>query len=76
TGKPVYIFTPSGGSAKFSRFHSALSATGAVKPLPEGFNALDSWNYSPLDAAESIAAEIERRYSRRSRMLPGFSRPT
>ncbi|MBU1212916.1 MAG: mitochondrial fission ELM1 family protein [Alphaproteobacteria bacterium] len=76
TGKPVYIFTPSGGSAKFSRFHSALSATGAVKPLPESFKALVSWDYSPLDAAESIAAEIERRYARRSRMLPGFSRPT
>jgi len=74
TGRPVYIFTPSGGSAKFSRFHSALSATGAVQPLPERFTALGSWDYDPLDAAESIAAEIERRYARRSRMLPGFSR--
>ncbi|MFX8871944.1 ELM1/GtrOC1 family putative glycosyltransferase, partial [Acinetobacter baumannii] len=22
TGKPVYVFTPSGGSAKFARFHA------------------------------------------------------
>lgn len=76
TGKPVYIFTPSGGSPKFSRFHSALSATGAVKPLPESFTVVESWDYSPVDAAETIAAEIERRYARRSRMLPGLSRPT
>lgn len=74
TGKPVYIFTPSGGSAKFTRFHDALAATGAVRPLPDRFTSLETWDYQPLDASKSIAAEIERRYARRSRMLPGFSR--
>ena len=35
TGKPVLVFTPSGGSAKFRRFHAALEARGATRPLPE-----------------------------------------
>ncbi len=76
TGRPVYIFTPSGGSAKFTRFHEALAASGAVRALPDRFTTLVSWDYSPLDAAVSIAAEIEQRYARRSRMVPGLSRST
>lgn len=75
TGRPVYIFTPSGGSAKFTRFHDALEASGAVRALPERFTQLHSWDYSPLDAAGTIAAEIEQRYTRRSQMIPGLSRP-
>ncbi len=34
TGRPIYIFSPSGGSAKFNRFHEALAAYGATRPLP------------------------------------------
>src|SRR5690606_37218692 len=45
TGRPVYIFTPSGGSAKFTRFHAGLAAHGATRPLPETFKRLDQWSY-------------------------------
>ena len=30
TGRPVYVFTPTGGSPKFARFHAALNAHGAT----------------------------------------------
>ncbi len=72
TGKPVYIFTPSGGSPKFSRFHDALSADSAARPLPERFTNLDNSDYPPVDAASSIAAQIEARYAKRKRMLAGL----
>ena len=34
TGKPVYVFEPDGGSAKFTRFHEALRRHGATRTLP------------------------------------------
>lgn len=72
TGRPVYIFTPSGGSAKFTRFHSGLAAHGATRPLPETFQRLEPWSYEPLDSAARIADEINRRYARRRQMLSGM----
>lgn len=69
TGRPVYIFTPTGGSAKFTRFHEALATRSATRELPERFTQLETWDYSPIDAAQAIAAEIERRYGRRKHML-------
>jgi mitochondrial fission protein ELM1 len=72
TGKPVYVFEPSGGSAKFRRFHEALQRHGATRPLPAVLHALEQWRYEPLDSAAVIAAEAERRYSRRSQMLSGL----
>lgn len=68
TGRPVYIFTPSGGSAKFSRFHEGLSAHGATRPLPEAFQQLETWSYDPLHSAQAIAAEIAARMKSR---IPG-----
>lgn len=65
TGRPVYIFAPSGGSDKFSRFHQALEAHGATRPLPRHFTALNQWSYEPLDSAAIISAEIERRWTTR-----------
>lgn len=62
TGKPVYVFHPTGGSAKFDRFHETLRRYGATRPLPERFEQLESWTYAPLDSASQIAAEIERRW--------------
>lgn len=62
TGKPVFVFTPSGGSAKFERFHAGLAKHGATRPLPESFDALPSWTYEPLHSAATIAREIETRY--------------
>ena len=75
TGKPIYIFTPSGSSPKFARYHAALQAYGATRPLPEGAAAaLENWTYEPLDSAHMIAAEISRRWARRAEMLPGLMR--
>ncbi len=72
TGKPVYTFTPSGGSDKFRRFHEVLRKHGATRELPERFDSLGKWDYAPLDAAAGIAKEIEQRYARRKRMLSGI----
>ena len=62
TGKPVYVFTPSGGSAKFSRFHNGLASIGATKPLASHFARIDQWAYPPIDSAAMIAAEIKARW--------------
>ncbi len=72
TGKPVYVFEPSAGSAKFRRFHSALAACGATRPLPSKLSELPQWDYTPLDSAAKIATEIEQRWLRRSQMLSGL----
>ena len=67
TARPVYVFEPQGGSAKFTRFHSALRRYGATRPLPASFERLESWRYVPLDSAALIAREIERRWLARSK---------
>jgi uncharacterized protein len=66
TGKPVYVFAPKGGSAKFDRFHAALRAAGATRALPDHLAAFETWTYTPLDSATQIAAEIEWRWLRRN----------
>ena len=73
TGKPVYVFEPSAGSAKFRRFHNALAATGATRVLPSKLSELPQWDYTPLDSAAKIAFEIEQRWQRRSHMLSGLT---
>ena len=62
TGRPVYVFTPSAGSDKFRRFHAALTAYGATRPLPEHVTELPDWTYVPLHSADTIARQIERRW--------------
>jgi hypothetical protein len=69
TGRPVYVFEPEGGSAKFARFHEALRRYGATRPLPERFAGLESWSYRPLHSAETIAMEVARRWNKRRQML-------
>lgn len=64
TGRPVYVFTPGGGSAKFGRFHDGLGGAGATRPLPAAFSELPQWFYTPLDSAAEIAAEIMKRWRR------------
>ena len=61
TGRPVYVFTPHGGSAKFAWFHASLRQYGATRALPDVFSGLESWSYAPLDSSAEIAREIERR---------------
>ena len=72
TGQPVYVFSPSGGSAKFIRFHDALRAHGATRELPDGFDAFETWSYEPLNSAEFIGREICQRWLQRQRMVPGL----
>jgi mitochondrial fission protein ELM1 len=72
TGRPVYVFHPDGGSAKFNRFHQGLEAAGFARRLPEPVNTLESWTYEPQLTADTIAREIERRYARRQAVLPGL----
>jgi mitochondrial fission protein ELM1 len=71
TGRPISIFSPTGGSAKFNRFHSALAAYGATRPLSAD-GRLGTWSYEPLHSAEVIAADIARRWRRRVEMFPGL----
>ncbi len=76
TGRPVYVFTPSGGSSKFRRFHAALRGQGATRELPDRVDVMPDWSYTPLDSSRRIADEIEARYARRVAMLSGLlSRP-
>jgi len=74
TGRPVYVFTPSGGSAKFRRFHESLRNLGATRPLPAQVQRLEEWSYAQIDSAASIAAEVERRYALRSAELAARSK--
>ncbi len=76
TGKPVYVFIPSAGSPKFDRFHKALNDCGATRPLPSQVSEIPRWDYTPLDSAAKIAAEIEQRWLRRSHMLSGLTAAT
>ncbi|MEM9027141.1 MAG: mitochondrial fission ELM1 family protein [Pseudomonadota bacterium] len=63
TGRPVYVFHPSGGRSKFRRFHENLQAHGVTRPLPETLSQFISWHYEPIDSTGDIAREISRRWS-------------
>lgn len=65
TGRPVYIFTPPGGRAKFRRYHQALRGHGATRPLPQPGISISAWTYQPIHAATEVAAEIEARWRAR-----------
>jgi len=72
TGRPVWVFHPSGGSSKFRRFHEALQRYGATRPLPDRVTTLESWSYRPIDAADLIAREVEKRWEKRCASLSGL----
>ncbi len=72
TGKPIYIFKPSGKGGKFARFHAALATHGVTRPLPADLKRIEAWSYDPLDSAGEIADEIARRFSKRAQWLPGL----
>jgi uncharacterized protein len=62
TGRPIHVFHPAGGRDKFRRYHAALEAHGATRPLGANSALANAWSYAPLDAARTVAAEIERRW--------------
>ncbi|MFN3869586.1 MAG: mitochondrial fission ELM1 family protein [Hyphomicrobiaceae bacterium] len=69
TGRPVYVFHPSGGSDKFRRFHDALSQARVTRPLHEQTTLDTGWSYPPIRSADTIAQEIERRFVSRARFI-------
>ena len=70
TGRPVWVFEPSGGSAKFRRFHDALRRYGATRPLPETVSSSrDVGLHATRFGAARSPREIERRWLARRRML-------
>ena len=73
TGRPIHLFTPSGGSAKFQRYHAALARHGATRSLPDVVTVLEDWSYLPLYSAADIAVAIAERWQRRRTMLSGLS---
>lgn len=58
TGKPVYLLPLTGGSPKFSRFHTHMQQQGITRPWA-GY--LENWTYPPLNDTGRIAHEINRR---------------
>ena len=59
TGKPIHLFSPSGGHTKISSFVNGLSEHGAVRTLS---NTLDTWSYPPIDATPVIAVAVAQAY--------------
>jgi uncharacterized protein len=64
TGKPIHLFTPSGGHRKIDAFVQGLADHGAVHPL--GRN-LETWSYEPLDATPLIAIAVADAYAAKRR---------
>lgn len=62
SGRPIHVFHPKGGRAKFVRYHAALERHGATRRLTPETSLATPWHYVPLDAAGIVAAEIERRW--------------
>lgn len=73
TGRPIYVFEPEGGAAKFEAFHAALRARGVTRPAPDRFTVLEPWSYASLFAAKAVADEITLRWQRRRSMLSGLT---
>ncbi|MEM7169710.1 MAG: mitochondrial fission ELM1 family protein [Pseudomonadota bacterium] len=64
TGKPVFVVSLDGGSAKFTRFHECLQRTGISRPF-EG--RLEAWDYPPLAETKRIAEAVWQRYDAHER---------
>jgi uncharacterized protein len=54
-GKPVHLFTPSGGHTKISSFVNGLMDHGSVRPM---ISRLETWPVQPLDATLEIALAL------------------
>ena len=58
TGKPVLVFHPPGGSAKFRRFHRSFEGDGFTRPFA---GRLEKWSYEPPRETARVAAAIRAR---------------
>ena len=61
TGKPVHVYHLPGGSAKFDRFHEALTVTSAAGCARSFSGALEDWSYPPLRETARVADVARRR---------------
>lgn len=59
TGKPVYMATLEGGSARLDRLHDALLDNGIIRKF-EG--KLEPYSYTPLDDAAMVTGEIRKHW--------------
>lgn len=57
TGKPVYIQSLPGRSARLSRFHRLMAEHGATRPFA---GRLEVWRYDPVNDTEHVAALIRK----------------
>lgn len=69
SGRPVYVFRPTGGSDKFRRFHDSLQACGATRPLETDCHLALDWAHRPILAADLIARAIAERILNRRRYI-------
>ena len=57
TGKPVYIQSLPGRSARLARFHRLMRERGATRPFK---GKLEAWRYDPVNDTEHVAALIRK----------------
>ncbi len=60
TGKPVYVFQLSGGSAKFSRFHQGLEQQGRTRAFS---GKIEQWAYPGTDDMTLAAEAVEKAWN-------------
>lgn len=62
TGKPVHVVPLEGGSAKFDRFHQAMTQAGISRPFR---GEIEHWTYTPPDDNARAGAAIRDLLARR-----------
>ena len=62
TGRPIFVFYPSGGRSKFRVFHKALQNYGATRTLDAAAASFAPWHYEPLAATGEVARQIARHW--------------
>ncbi len=58
TGKPVYMIPLEGGAPRITKFHESMIERGIIRVFD---GILESWDYTPLNDAALVAAEIKKR---------------
>lgn len=59
TGKPTYMIPLEGGKKRIKRLHRNLTKHGCLREFPD---ALNHYEYEPLNDAKLVANEIKRRF--------------
>lgn len=67
TGRPIHIFSPSGGHPKFKRFLDTLSEVATIGPFP---GPMGGASYPPIDSTSFVAEAIRKRYAHRHVAVP------